>query len=54
MLATDRFVLQKVEIFNFFLKNQGAISKNHCTNTGLVYTHLSAFFMLNPNMVMKI
>ena len=27
--------------------------KNHLANTRLVYTHLKAFFMLNPNMAMK-
>ena len=28
--------------------------KNHCINTRLVCTHLNAFYMLNPNITMKV
>ena len=36
------------------LHNSGDYLKNHWTNTRLVCTHFNAFFMLNPNMVIKI
>ena len=37
-----------------FLKNSSGHLKNHCTDTKLVCTHFNAFFMLKPNMVMKV
>ena len=40
-------------IFWHFLKILGCV-KNTWTNTRLVCTHLNAFLMLKPNMVMKI
>ena len=39
--------------FTIFSQNHNSYC-NHCTNTRLVCTHLNAFFMLNPNMAMKI
>ena len=37
-----------------FSQISGDYLKNHCTNTRLVCTQFNAFFMLNPNIAMKI
>ena len=47
-------VLKKVKIWLFSPKNSTCYLKNHWTNTRLVCTQLSVFFMLNSNMVLKI
>ena len=44
----------KAKISFFFLKNIRGYLENLWTNTRLVCTHLNAFFILNPNIVMKI
>ena len=50
--ATD-LCIERVTIWNHFLKIQGDYLKNHWTNTRLVCTHLDAFSMLNPSIAMK-
>ena len=53
MLAT--ISVGKVENLPFFSQNHtSGYLKNHWTNTRLVCTHLNPFFMLNPNMTIKI
>ena len=46
------FKCRNIEILSF-LKIYIGYLKKHCTNTRLVCTHLNVFFMLKPNMVMK-
>ena len=58
MLAGYNSIAKKVQkltkIFSKSWGGGGCYFKNHCNNTRLVCTHLNAFFMLNPNMAMKI
>ena len=52
--TTCSFCKKKKLKFDFFFQNLRYYLKNHCTNTRLVCICLNAFFMLNPNMAIKI
>ena len=52
--SAQQFKCAKIWNSKIFYHNRTCYLENHCTNTRLVCTHLNAFFMLNPNMVMTI
>ena len=48
------FGVKKIETWQYFIKIQSGYFKNLRTNSRRVFSHLNAFYLLNPNIAMII